>query len=350
MINVITEKSQWTKELELVNQVDFYHTYDYHYLSKKADESAILIKYQNKNNLILLPLLIRGIKGSDYKDATSVYGYCGVLINDEIPMHQIDEFTEELNTFFISNKIISVFSRLHPFIENQALILGNMGRIINPGKVVYINLNEPIEVQRAKFSRRLKTYLNKSRKSCDVILGNIEEHLEVFIDLYNENMDRVEADDSYYFPSDYYKKLLSSTDFETDMLLCIHNETNAVIGGALFIKKGEIVQYHLSGYNGDYEDLNPIKLILDEMRIKATNEGYKLFNLGGGRGSQEDSLFKFKSTFSKTFKPFNLWKYIVDESSYKALVEQQGGASSTDDLYDADFFPAYRKKIKMIFK
>ena len=73
------------------------------------------------------------------------------------------------------------------------------------------------------------------------------------------------------------------------------------------------------------------------MRIKATKEGFKYFNLGGGRGSSDDSLFRFKSGFSKDFKEFKVWKHIVDEYAYNILVERNLGAD-----YVTSFFPAYR--------
>ena len=75
-------------------------------------------------------------------------------------------------------------------------------------------------------------------------------------------------------------------------------------------------------------------------RIKSTKEGFKCFNLGGGRGSAEDSLFKFKSSFSKCFKEFKIWKYIIDEDAYKMLVDKHIGAD-----YETNFFPAYRSKV-----
>ena len=129
--------------------------------------------------------------------------------------------------------------------------------------MVYIDLNNPIDIQRQKYSRRLKTYINKSKKSCTVIEGNIEDHLETFINLYHENMKRVDADDSYFFSKEYYTQILSSSEFCSELLMCVHNETQEIIAGAIFIKTGDMVQYHLSGLSEAYMDLNPIKLIID---------------------------------------------------------------------------------------
>ncbi|WP_430468506.1 GNAT family N-acetyltransferase [Winogradskyella ouciana] len=342
MIEVIKDKKVWKEQIALVSNSDFYHTYDYHQLSKSNDEYPILIKYADGQTSLLIPLLLRDIDNSDYKDATSVYGYAGPLVQHIDENFNVDDFQDEFNQFLQKNNIVSVFSRLHPYIEHQESILKGLGTITALGNVVNIDLTDTIENQRAKFSRRLKTYLNKSRRSCTVIKGNIDEHLDDFIRLYHENMRRVDADDSYFFTNEYYRQILSSEDYESELSLCVHTESEEIIGAAMFMKKGDIVQYHLSGLSEEHFELNPIKLVIDEMRIKSTEEGYKYFNLGGGLGSNEDSLFRFKSSFSKDFKEFKIWKYIVNENVYKELVSQKLGNDHAPDILEADYFPAYR--------
>lgn len=347
MIEIVKEQKAWSSLLESVEHTDVYHTYCYHHLSKKEGESPILIKYTQNDTCVILPLLIRDIKNSSYKDATSVYGYAGILTAYKEEGFDFVKFQNELKDFFLEQKIVAVFSRLHPYIDYQETFLNGMGTIVNPGNVVCIDLTTSLEVQRQKYSRRLKTYLNKSRKHCTVIKGESEEDIESFIDLYYKNMKRVDANGEYFFSKCYFQKLMQSTEYETELLLCIHNQTKAIVGGALFMKTGNIVQYHLSGLDECYYDLNPIKLIIDEMRIRATNEGYNYFNLGGGRGGKEDTLFNFKASFSKKFKPFKLWKFIVDEEAYKSLVyEHFSESKKIDNIYDQGYFPAYRSNIK----
>lgn len=346
MIEVIEDKKIWKEQIASVSNSDFYFTYDYHQLSKNDDEEPILIKYSNGETILFIPFLLRQIANTEYKDVTSVYGYAGPLIKSISDDFEKESFHLALNKYFIENNIIAVFTRLHPYMPNQMDILEGLGEISTLGKVVNIDLTDSIENQRAKFNRRLKTYLNKSRRSCTVIKGSVEEHLDDFIRLYHENMKRVEADDSYFFSDEYYKGVLSSGEYESELSLCIYNETKEVIGASMFMKKGNIVQYHLSGLSKDHFDLNPIKLIIDEMRIKSTEEGYKFFNLGGGLGSREDSLFRFKSGFSKDFREFKTWKYIVNREAYNSHTRKMLGESF--DITNIDYFPAYRLKNKAV--
>ncbi|MBC6997200.1 peptidoglycan bridge formation glycyltransferase FemA/FemB family protein [Cytophaga sp. FL35] len=343
MIQTITNKQEWKKCINTFPHHDFYHTYSYHELSKKQEEQPILFSYEDANGLVALPLLIRNIKGTNYKDATSVYGYAGPLVYKFKTEYDNSKFKIEFQKFLISENIVSIFSRLHPFIEYQDQVLKGLGEISNPGSLVNIDLKKPIEEQRACYGSRLKTYLNKARKSCSVYLGSTEEDIQEFISIYHENMDRVGANEGYFFDERYFYRLLLSSEYETELLLCKSNETDEIIAGAIFILTDDIVQYHLSGAKTEYLDLGGIKLIIDEMRLRANEMGFKYFNLGGGRANREDSLLSFKSSFSKDLVPFKLWKYIVNQEIYDYLIEKElkrVSSSITDE--ELEFFPAYR--------
>ncbi|MGC1633638.1 MAG: peptidoglycan bridge formation glycyltransferase FemA/FemB family protein [Gelidibacter sp.] len=342
MIEVIKDGKQWNQQLSLIEHLDTYHTHEYHHITKNAGESPILIKYTDGRTSLFLPLLLRPIENSNYKDAISVYGYTGILTLSLDEHFNKKKFHNELNAFFNENKIISVFSRLHPFLNHQESLLEGLGTIVIRGKVVYIDLNTTLEDQIKLYHKRMKTYLNKSRTTCMVIESKLENDLDTFIDLYHQNMKRVDAEKNYYFDKSYFQQLMLSKEFTTKLTLCIHNETQTVVGGALFMKKGKFVQYHLSGFNEEYSALNPIKLLIDEERITSTNQGFEYLNLGGGRGSAEDSLFKFKLSFSNQVKEFKIWKYVVDENAYRMLVENHLECPLEVALKNTEFFPAYR--------
>ena len=227
-------------------------------------------------------------------------------------------------------------------------MFSGLGQTIPLGNVVYIDLDSSLEIQRAKYNRRLKTYINKSKKACSVISANIDEHLEIFVKLYYDNMERVNADESYFFPLDYFERIFNSEDLNSELLLCIENNTQEIIGGAIFIKTNNIVQYHLSGMDERWSHLNPIKLIIDAMRVKATQQGYKYLNLGGGKGSKEDSLFRFKSGFSKDYQTFKIWKHIVDQETYEKLTHQNLLDRASPVNEKISYFQAYRYKTKRV--
>lgn len=335
MIEDITEKNDWNTILNEVDAYDFYHTYDYHVLSKRENEKSVLLVYRNNETLIALPLVVRPIEGTELFDITSVYGYAGPISKDIPEDFNHNLFLSELNEYFKKHKIVSVFSRLNPYIAKQKEILKNIGECQDMSAVVAINLTNDLETQRKGYQRRIKSQINKARRLCNIVSAKTKDDIDTFIDIYYENMDRLNAEESYYFDREYFYNFLNSENFESDLLLVKTKDTNETIAGVIFVKTKDIVQYHLSSTKSEFLNITPVKILIDEMRLIATAEGYKYLNLGGGLGSKEDSLLRFKMSFSKELKTFCIWKYIVDPETYKQLTSQNNSITT-------DFFPAYR--------
>lgn len=340
LIEIIKTKTEWDLLVDSAIQSDFYHTYDYHQISKDDEEDAILIKYTQKGNIILLPLLLRTINHTKFKDATSVYGYAGPLSIEMDENFDSSLFQIEFQKFLNENNIITVFSRLNPFIAHQDKILKGIGIIDKIGKIVTVDIKQDLETQFYNYQKRLRNYVNKSRKLCSIRKGSSKKDILSFIDMYYQNMERVHAKEQYFFPKNYFFDLMKSEVFETEILLTTYLETNETIAGAMFIKKDGIVHYHLSGSREEFLFLNPLKLMIDEMRILATLEGRTFYNLGGGIGSKEDSLFRFKANFSKEHKTFKVWKYIANDKVYKEL--SMCSHCPKLNVSCDNFFPSYR--------
>lgn len=343
-IEILTNKDEWDFFLESVDNYDFYHTYDYHQISKSKSDKAILIKYTENDIFIGLPLLIRKIKGTKYFDAISVYGYSGP-IGSKTPLgFNTLNYEHALIDFFNEKKIISVFVRLNPYLAFQNTLYSNLGsssyfgELKYLGKIVNINLKKSLEVQKSKYQRRLKTHINKAKRLLTLKVAESQEDFEAFKTLYFNNMKRIKAKNKYFFSDDYFDKFNNSNDFKTEILLAICNETKQTIAGCMFIKTNCIVQYHLSGSDEDFMHLNGSKFLIDHMRVKATEEGYRYFNLGGGFGANEnDSLFRFKSSFSDEYHPFFIWKLITNERIYDEICKERKIFDKT-----TSFFPLYR--------
>ncbi len=335
MVSIIEAKTAWKTTVGAMKNHDFYHTYDYHHISKKEDEHPILFSYTEGDVVIVIPFLKRAIPNTDYFDLTSVYGYAGPLSSNVDSSFDTSKFKKALDNWLKDEKIIAVFSRLHPYLEHQNHILSGMGSRPMLGKVVNIDIAQSLEEQRRQYGKSTKNRTNKCRRLCEVKKAETDEEINTFIDIYYENMDRLSANKNYYFSREYFFNFLKCEDFETDILLVNHLEDNYTVAASMFVKTGKIVQFHLSGSRTDYLSIAPANLFLDEMRLRGTAEGYTYFNLGGGLGGREDSLFNFKASFSKTHKEFSVWKYIANQEIYDALSKDKANT-------DTDYFPLYR--------
>ena len=337
MVSEIQKRQEWNAILARIDNYDCYHTYEYSRINRKLNETPILLVYEANKVLIALPLLIREIPETSFFDCTSVYGYPGPVCSNYAGYEDFENFQEELKHYFHQKKIISVFSRLNPFIENQEQAICNLVTIKKLSYVVSIDLTKKTSQQRQLFSSTTKRYLNRARrllyvKRMETVSSN---DLDIFTRMYFENMKRVYARESYFFVKQYFAEMVTSQELETELYYAILKENHEIVSAMLIIKSDMGVHYHLSGTNEMHLYLSPARLLIDEVRLAHSNSGLNFFNLGGGLGSKKDNLFYFKSSFSDDYKRFKIWKYIVNEKVYHELSSQ---VQNQNDGY----FPAYR--------
>lgn len=339
----IQDKEQWKSLVTQCDQYDFYHTWDYHKLSKDNNEGEPeLITLKHDNTIIALPLLKRIIvdtsgipKGFDY---TSGYGYVGPIFKGKITQEIIIIFKKLFTEYCKNNNIISAFSRLHPTIE-QGFLLREIGEVEKNSVTIQVDLTQTLEEQKKHYRKSNKSEINKLRKTSKVIWSeHSEEDINEFIDIYEETMKRVNANERYFFNKNYYNNLFRSTDYKTQLVFV---EIDGIrIAGALFVFCKNIIQYHLAGTRTNYMKITPMKLLLDEIRLYGTEKGYKTLHLGGGSSSSEqDPLYRFKRGFSKIECDFNTFKFIVDKEEYTKLSLD---LVREEDKMKSNFFPLYR--------
>jgi lipid II:glycine glycyltransferase (peptidoglycan interpeptide bridge formation enzyme) len=337
MLEIITvdEDRRWDEIIQSMCEYDFYHLASYHRLDKSG--KGLLIHFYTGTASFALPVILRDIEGTQYKDISSVYGYAGPLSRDKNPQAEdIRLFGEELKTFFDVHNIVTVFSRLHPMFKAQSSLLEGLGEVVDVNMTVGIDLDLPEADQKKQYARSLKYKINYLRKKgITVVKASSKKEVDVFIEMYKETMDRVNASKSYYFPPDYFYTILEKID--SCIFLAVY-EGEYISGSLCTFCKG-IMQAHLNATQNDFLYLSPLKLVLEQARIEGMKKGMNWLHLGGGKGGSNDSLFVFKSRFSDIRFMFKVWKYIFNEEVYNALIEEK----FKKNLPETTFFPLYRK-------
>jgi lipid II:glycine glycyltransferase (peptidoglycan interpeptide bridge formation enzyme) len=103
-----------------------------------------------------------------------------------------------------------------------------------------------------------------------------------------------------------------------------------------------LMHYHLSGSLSEFRHLAPTNLLLYEAAIWGCEQGFRQFHLGGGVGSQEDSLYKFKEGFNRNSDcRFAIAKQVFMPEMYNELVKERKEQDVTFDEHSS-FFPLYR--------
>lgn len=336
---------KWNSYIHECENYDFHHTSCFHKIENQQLETPVLVVASSQTEYICFPLIIKPIRGAELYDATSVYGYCGPVASksfNDLPPELIDFFKTNFIEYCNQNKIISVFSRLHALIP-QRDFFQNFGEVIDLNKTVAIDLTLPLDEQRRAFRKSNKSEINQLKGKKGYVFQQVdnkdESSIREFVTIYHETMKRVEAKPYYFFDFDYFKQLLNNPCFECDLLIA--KKEDAMAAGAIFTRTNSIMQYHLAGTKEAYIQDTPMKLILDEARKIGTEKGLKYLHLGGGvGGSDDDSLFRFKSGFSKKFFQFSVWNLIVNQEEYDKLVKEK--EVKQEDY--PNFFPLYRAK------
>lgn len=331
----ITSSDSWTGYIKKTICYDAYHTLHYHSLDSTGE--PVLFVYEEGEDFIALPLLKRVIEHTELCDFTSSYGYTGPISNksiDSLSYDLVENFTHSFIDFMKDNKAVSVFSRLNPFI-NQSVLLNKIGGVRANGKTVCIDLTQSLDDQRAQYEKRLQRQIRQLRKRKYVVKhADTQEQIHLFTRMYTENMVRLGAHQSYFFNEDYFTSLLKSSEFDCNLMLIYDGDE--MICGAIVMWVDKIIRNHLSATSGSHVHLSPSKLLTEEISLFARTIGLEYLHLGGGLGGKEDSLFKFKSSFSNHLLEDNIWCFIADEHAYNQLVKEKNIKA------DRGYFPLYR--------
>lgn len=333
----LADKSTWTKYVSQAFKYDFYHTWDYQDLVKNGE--PMLFVCEDDENFIAFPLSKRTIPNTDYCDFHSVYGYTGPISNvdfSELSDEFISQFQENLIDFLKEENAISVFAKFHPFF-NQLRSIENMGGIMDNGRVVAIDLKQPLEIQRKRYKKTLWKDVIKARGLGFTTRGmQSPADITEFTKLYNNSMDRIGASNSYKFNEAYFAGLIHSSQCNARLVL-VDFQGKLVCGSVVTFTHG-IIQAHLLATDSDYIKYSPAKYMNDEICLMGREMGMEYFHLGGGLGYKEDSLLRWKLNFSDLTLPHKSWRFVVNQQVYNELVKQSG-----NDLNDPiDFFPLYR--------
>lgn len=353
----VSDRSQWNHCLQQCGNFDCYHTASYHFVAKQQGEGdPYLFFFRQGDDCTAIPFLLRPqseIEGIDplgeHCDATSVYGYPGVVANIEKTSERAEEFRIKFQKAFIGClkelKVTSFFSRTNPMFDN-AWLLDGAAEVLNLSSTIAIDLKKNCNEQLAEMSKGHRHDIRKAyREGVKAEEDFSFNHLDDFVEAYNETMCRVGAHDYYFFPKEYYINL--KEELGGSLKLYVARFAGRIISASLFLVTEKIIQYHLSGTFYDCLPFQGAKIILDTVRTWGSDCKFSWLHLGGGVGSAEDGLFQFKAGFSRTRLPFRVVRLIVDHCAYERACRQRDAWLKYHGQTAAveNFFPKYRSPV-----
>lgn len=270
------------------------------------------------------------IEEGQYFDFATPYGYGGWIIEGKDTEKLFDAYVAWLD----HNEIISEFVRFHPMIKNHEACR-DFYEVIQLGEVVHMDLSSPEVIWNNIISKNRNMIRKAEKNDIRVYNGRFPEIYKRFRDIYNGTMDKDNAEAYYYFNEKFYNSVMD--DLSQNAQVFFARKDNVVIAASIMLAANGHMNYHLSGSLKEYSSLAPTNLLLYKAALWGCANGCRTLYLGGGVGSGEDSLFRFKKAFYKgELNHFYIGKRIYNQTEYDELLKMRTA------IENQGYFPKYR--------
>jgi hypothetical protein len=351
---ITADDPKWSRYLEQTEH-DFFHTAEYHRLWERFGHGrALLAVYGTDNKFVAWPYLLNTIEPEtnsvSWTDVTSVYGYPGPVCHgcsdgEELPHSAWARLTE----FWRSQGVVSAFTRLHPILGNSRFILDRQidrteagPGVVREGQTVAIGLEENEETIWNNYHSDVRKSVRKAERiGLETVIDPEWRYLGDFLALYYATMQRNCASPFYFFSREYFEGLRRALG-DHGTLIASRYQGHTVAMCLTFDWRG-IANYHLSAGELDLQHCSPAKVLIHEAQKWARRRGNRVLNLGGGRGSNADSLFCFKAAFSPLRYWYSTGRWVLNQTRYNELtrLHREQAQKSGTELHGR-FFPSYR--------
>ena len=320
--------------------------YDVYYLSGyvksfhiHGDGTPYLLYYEENGLRAMYVYMRRTTVIEGVYDSITPYGYGGVLFEGDTSEANQQAFWKAYLDKMAEEHIVDNFVRYHPVLKN-AVLMKSISNVIDLGKTIAMDLSSP-ELIWENIHSKNRNMIRKAEKN-DIVIehGQGMDLFDKFIKIYNATMDKDNAEEYYYFKRPFYESI--HNDLRNNYEIFYARLEDKIIAMSIIIFANGRMNYHLSGSDFEYRNLAPSNLLLYKAALWGCEQGFKTFHLGGGVGSGEDNLYKFKAAFNKISNyQFSIGKQVFDQEKYDELVRIR---RESDPNFDetSHYFPLYR--------
>ena len=341
-ICTIEQSEKWDKVVRSFSSYDVYYLSGYvKAFQIHGDGYPILFYYEGENIRGIHVVMKRDIANDEcfadkisrntVFDFITPYGYGGWLIEGtgekKCLFAEYEKWCKEHN-------IVSEFVRFHPMLNNAEEI-NDFYDVVKLGNTIAMDLSSPDTIW-ANLTSKNRNMVRKAQKSgVKIYRGQFPEIYTTFKEIYNLTMDSDNAKAYYYFKDAFYDSIQKDLTNEAQVFWAEVN--GKIIATSIIISSNGYMNYHLSGSLREHQYLAPSNLLLYKAALWGCDNGYKSLHLGGGVGSKEDGLYKFKSAFNRSEKKqFAIGKKIYLHNVYNELIMMKNLSVK------GAFFPEYR--------
>lgn len=312
----------------------------YENIDGKSETFCFSCQYGSIQNTYILREIPYRVDGNIYFDIVTPYGYGGpvVLQCSDIKL-LMEEYQKAFTEYCMEHHIVCEFIRFHLFDNVDA-------RENFYGETAYI-LDNVIVNTTGKYDDIWLQYAYKVRKNVKKAMSNglqifVEHnltHIEDFLGVYYETMERNHAKSYYYFSRDFFENIAELLPKNFVYFYVLKDEE--VISTELVLYSDKYAYSFLGGTKEEYYSMRPNDFLKTAVIQWCNETGKEKFILGGGY-QKEDGIYRYKRSFTTDDDvPFYIGKMIYNQNVYDRLVcERKKEDSSFDEK--ASYFPLYR--------
>ena len=342
MIHVydISQRQEWDSVVRSFEEYDVYYLSGYvRAFQIHGDGEPQLLLYEQDGLRAIYVYMRRKTAIEGWYDSITPYGYGGVLFEGDTKEEKLKVFWNAYMQKMKDENIVCNFVRYHPVLAN-AVPMKVVSDVIGLGKTVAFHLDSPEVIWQNIVPKNRNMIRKAERNGIEIHHAADMSLFEDFVRIYNATMDKDNAEEYYYFGEDFYKSIHEDLDGHYEMFYAIYE--GQIIAMSIMLFANKQMHYHLSGSVLEYRNMAPSNLLLYKAALWGCEHGYKTLHLGGGVGSGEDNLYKFKAAFNRESDyQFSIAKMIFDQEKYDALVEERAARDAAFDM-ESRFFPLYR--------
>lgn len=339
-ILTISDSVEWDEIVKSFKEYDVYYLSGYVKAFQIHGDGEPFLMYYNTPVLRAIYVYMRRstcIEG--IYDSITPYGYGGVLFEGDTTTTNIEDFWKGYRHKMNELNIVDGFIRYHPVLGNADYMRG-VSDVIDLGKTIALDLTSTEVVWENIISKNRNMIRKAVKNGVSIHHAKSRDLFSDFMQIYNATMEKDNASEYYYFKEDFYHSIYNDLKDNHEIFYAVYE--NKIVSIAIILYANQQMHYHLSGSLVEYRNLAPSNLLLYEAALWGIEQGFKTFHLGGGVGSGEDNLYKFKLAFNRNSDyHFSIGKQIYNQSEYDLLVEKRISHDS-DFNKDSSFFPLYR--------
>lgn len=340
----VEDKKHWNEIVKSFYNYDVFYLNEYVTAFMQEDIKngiPILLYFENGKDRAINVVFKRDIsydsklKGkietNQYYDLISPYGYGGFWGD----ISDYETLNKSYNKYCKENHYICEFVRFELCSEYRKHY---DGEIETRAHNVVRSLDLPLDEMWMDFKQKVRKNVKRAkRNNLEILIENTDNHLQDFLNIYYETMDRSNAEQEYYFSPDFFRIINNMHD---NIMYFYVLWNGKIISSELVIYGAENCYSYLGGTCVEYFDLRPNDFLKFEIIKWAYNKGLKNFVLGGGYGS-DDGIFQYKASLApRGIVDFYIGSKVFLEDIYESLI----AIREIDNplCRKSNYFPQYR--------